>query len=150
MVDTKYSWTSIPINWNNKANVGYLTAAISNMIQIDFSSRTSFKFDRWPPKTTRKLFRVPRSYLCHFISIHSFKLKLSSGNTQIRVKSSIFPPVWSTKLTHDLEKTMWYISYATPSFEHYFVGLHLWIQTRVIIRKRSIWVEIVDFFTCVI
>ena len=68
----------------------------SSRIQIgNVSAHVTFKFDKWPWKTTEHLFHAPRSYVCHFITIYDFKLGLSSGNAQIGAKSSIFRPVWT-------------------------------------------------------
>ena len=49
-------------------------------------------FDRWPRKTIGNLFHVHRSYVCHFIAIHEFKLELLFGNVQIGATSSILRP----------------------------------------------------------
>ena len=55
----------------------------SNQIQIDFSAHVTLKFDRWPWQTIGNLLHAPRSYVCHFIAIHIFKLELSPRNPQI-------------------------------------------------------------------
>ena len=53
--------------------------------------------------TAGNVLHAPSSYVCHFIVMYEFKLELSSGEAQIRAKSSIFwPPL--TDLTDDLEK----------------------------------------------
>ena len=93
------------ISFSNKANLRDLIASISsviqNEIQIDLSDCLTLKFDRWPGKTIGNLFQAPKSFVCHFIAIHEFKLELSSGNTQIGAKSSIFQPLWPSNLMDD-------------------------------------------------
>ena len=45
-----------------------------------FLSSATFKFDRWPWKTTRQLFYSTSSYVHQFVAISKFKLELWSGN----------------------------------------------------------------------
>ena len=70
----------------------------------DFLSRMTLKFYGWPWKTIGRLFYTTLSFVQHFKAIGIFKLELSSGNAQFRSKWAIFCPVWSWKLTNDLEK----------------------------------------------
>ena len=59
------------------------------------------EFDGWPRKQLGT-HSVHRSYVRHFIVIHEFTLELSSGNIQIRTKSSTFRFASSWNLEDDL------------------------------------------------
>ena len=67
------------------------------------------------------LFHAPRSYVCHFVVIHKFKLELSFGNAKIGAKSLFFDPcdlqIWwmTSKKKH--------LFYATSSFVHHFEAI---------------------------
>ena len=71
---------------------------------IDFFSRVTLKFDRWPWKTIGHLFYATSSFVHHFEAIRDFKLELQSGNAQFGSNSTIFRAVWPWNLTDDLEK----------------------------------------------
>ena len=112
-----------------KANLRDLIAAtgfvISNEIQIDFSAHVILKFDRWARETIGNLFHAPKSYVCHFIAIHVFKLELSSRNAQIGSQIIYFTaPV---TLIHVIDgwprKTIGHLFYATSNFVPHFVGI---------------------------
>ena len=89
----------------------------------NFLSRMTLKFDGWPWKTTGHLFHATLSFVPHFKAIGEFNLELQSGDAQFGSKSVIFYPVLPWNLTDDL-------------------------QTKVTVRKRSIWVKISDFLSC--
>ena len=57
-----------------------------------FLSRVTFKFSRWPWKTTEHLFYVASSFVHNFIAISGLKLELQSGNTQFGSKWMFFVP----------------------------------------------------------
>ena len=91
------------------------------------------------------LFYTTLSFVHHFKAIAEFKLELQSGNAQFGSKSAIFfCPLWPWNLMDDLENNraplLYYIKLCA-SFQS-----HRWIQTGVIVRKRSIQVKIVDVF----
>ena len=95
----------------------------------DFFSRVTLQFDGWPWKTIGHLFYTAWSFVHNFVAIDEFKLKLQSGNTQFRSKSTIFWAAWPCNLTHDLEQGK------SEGFES---------CDRPIFRKRPIWVKIGD------
>ena len=59
-------------------------------INADFSVHVTLKFDGWPWKTIGHLFYTMSSFVHHFKSIGEFKLKLQSGNAQLRWKLGDF------------------------------------------------------------
>ena len=89
-------------------------------------------------------FPCARSCVCHFIAMQDFK---SSRNAVIGAKSSILQPLWPWNLAVDLEN-----QYA-PLLCHLKLCVpfrcHLWLYSRVTVRKRSFGVKIVDFSSCV-
>ena len=110
----------------------------------DFLFRVTSKFHRWPWKTIGHLFYTTSSFVRHFKTISEFKLELRSGNVQFGSKSGIFCPCdhenrWIT-LKNNRPPLLCYIKLCA-SFQS-----HHWIQTRVTVRKRPIWVKIDDFF----
>ena len=113
----------------------------------DFWSCVASKFDEFPKKKTMGyLFYITSSFVHHFKAIGEFKLELQSGNLHLGSKlAGFFCPVWPWNLTHDLEK-----QYGTSSIRYFnlFASFHshLWIQTGVTVRKRSIGVKFGDFF----
>ena len=103
----------------------------------------TLKFDGWPWKTIGYLSFAVSSFVQHFIAIGEFKLELQSGNAQFGSNSTIFRPVWPWNLMYDLENNRapllcYFKLYA--SFHS-----HRWIQAGVTVRKRPIWVKIIDF-----
>ena len=104
----------------------------SNLAQIiDFSAHKTLKFDGSPRKTIRHLFFATSSFVHHFVAICEFKQELHSGNTQCRLKSSIFRPM--LKFHRWLCNTMGQLFYATSSFVHHFIAiceLRLELQSR--------------------
>ena len=70
----------------------------------DYLSRATWKFDRWPWKTTLHISYATYSFMHNFVAICEFKLKLESGNAQFGSKSAIFCPAWPLNLKNDLEK----------------------------------------------
>ena len=113
----------------------------------NFLSCVTWKFDGGPWKTIGHLFYVVSSFVYHFKSIGEFKLKLQSGNAQFGSKSAIFCPVWPWIWWMTLENNRAHLLYYTKlcaSFQ-----IHRWIQIGVTVRKRSIWVKIGNFLSCV-
>ena len=102
------------------------------------------KFDEWPHKTIGHLFNSTSSFVHHFKSIGEIKLELQSGNAQFGSKLVIFVPcdleIWWITLRNNRALLLYYAK-LWASFQS-----HWWIQTWVIIRKRSIRVKISDFF----
>ena len=105
-----------------------------------FMSHVTLKFDKWPWKTIGHLFYAISSFVHHFAAISQFKLELQSKNAQFGSKSATFDPVWPWNLTDDLENNM------TPLLCYFklFVSFHnhRFVQTRVTVRKRPIWVKV--------
>ena len=87
----------------------------------DILSHVTLKLDGWHWKRIGHIFYAASSFVHHFMAIGSFKLKLQSRNNRT-------PLLCCFKL---------YASFQS----------HLWIQTKVKIRKRSIWVKIGDFLS---
>ena len=110
----------------------------------DFFSHVTLQFDAWPWKTIGHLFYATSSFVHHFVAIGDLKLELQSGNAQFGSNSTIFRAVWPWNLMDDLEKNN------RAPLQCYFklcasFCSHWWIQTRVTVRKRPIWVKFDDF-----
>ena len=82
----------------------------------------------------------------HFKAMGELKLELQSVNSQFGSKSAIFCPAWPWNLTDDLENNraplLCCFNFCASCHGHQR------IQTRVTVRKRSIWVKIDAFFPC--
>ena len=98
-------------------------------VKIDnFFSCVTFKFDRWPSKTTGHLFYATSSFVHHFfVAISGFKLEIQSGNTHFGSKSMFFEPcdleIWRMTLKNNRAPLLSNIKLCA-SF-HY----HMWTQT---------------------
>ena len=112
---------------------------------VDFLSHVTLKFDRLPLKTIGHLFYVASSVVHHFIDIGEFKLKLQSGNAQFGSKSAMYCFMWPWNLTDDLENNRAHFLCFFKLYASFHS--HQWIQTKVAVRKRSIGVEIGDFWS---
>ena len=88
-----------------------------------FLSRVTLKFDWWCWKTIGNVFYVASSFVHHFIAISELKIKLQSGNAQVRTKSAIFFYRVTLKLDGWPSKTIGQLYYATSSFVHHFVAI---------------------------
>ena len=88
-----------------------------------FLSRVNSKVDVWPWETIGHLFYVAKRFMCHFIVISEFKLKLQSGNTQFGSKSVIFLSRVTLKFDGWHWKTIGHLFYATSSFVHHFIAI---------------------------
>ena len=95
--------------------------------------------------------RAPLLYyvkVCASFQSHGWiQLELQSGNAQFGWKSVFFVPcdleIWWMTLNKD--RAILLCSFKLcASFHRYW-----WIQTRVTVRKCTIWVKIYDFFSCV-
>ena len=107
-----------------------------------YMSRVTFKFDEWPWKTKGHLFYAISSFVHHFVAIGQFKLELQSW-TQIWVKTrDLFCPVWPWNLTDDLENNR---APFLCCFK-FCASFHSdqWIQTRVTVIERPIWVKMAN------
>ena len=113
-------------------------------IQVKISDLVTLKFDGWAWKTIGHLFYATLSFMHNFIAIGEFKLKLQSGNAQFGSKSVIYCPVWPWNLTDDLENNRAPLQCCFKLYASFYS--HQWIQTKVIVRKRSIRVKIGNFF----
>ena len=108
----------------------------------------TLKFDRRHRKTIGNLFYAASNFVHHFIVISEFKLELQSGNARFGSKSMIF------FVSHVLEIEQMTLKNNRAPLLCYFIlcalfQSHWWIQSRVTVRKRPIWVKIDDFFNFV-
>ena len=133
----------------NKANLRDLIAATGLVILLKFDPNHRFfspcDLEIWC--MTSKNNRAPLLYyiiVYHFKSIGEFKLKLHSGNAQFGSKSVIFCPLWPWNLMENNRAPPLYYIKLCALFQ-----IHRWIQVGVTVRKRSIWVKIGNFFSCV-
>ena len=69
------------------------------------------------------------------------------NHTQIRVKSSIFQPMWSWNLMDDPEKQRAPLLYSIKLCASFYS--HQWIQIEATVHKCSVRVKIGDFLFCV-
>ena len=109
----------------------------------------TWKFDGRPWKTIGHIFSATSSFVLHFIAIYQF---IQNGVTvrkrQIWVKiDDFFVPcdleIWRMTLKYNRAPLLCYFK-LSASFHS-----HLWIQNGVTVWKRSIWVKIGDFLSCV-
>ena len=107
-------------------------------VKIDsFLSRVTLKFYTWPWKTIGHLFFATSSCVHHLVAIGEFKLELQPGNAQFGSKLTIFFSCVTLKFDRWPWKTIGHLFFRSniklcASFHH-----HMWIQTRVTVRKRS-------------
>ena len=105
----------------------------------------TLKFDGWPWKTIGHLSNATSSFVHHFVAIGDSKLELQSGNAQFGSNRQFLEPcdlaIWRMTLKTNRAPLLCYFKlYA--SFHS-----HRWIQAGVTVRKRPIWVKIIDFFS---
>ena len=123
----------------------YCPATLNSGQNRQFLSRATLKLDGWPWKTIRHLFYATLSFVHHFKAISELILELQSRNAQFGSKSAIFVPydleIWRMTLKNNRAPLLCCFKlYA--SFHS-----HLWIQTKVTVRKRSIRAKIGDFLS---
>ena len=110
-----------------------------NLAHIDFSARMTLKFEGWPQKTIGNLFRGPRNYMCHLITICEFKLKMCMHLNKTNPRNfiaatglkilfkSIFRPLWSCNWTDTITITdaitIGRLFYVTSSFVRHSVAI---------------------------
>ena len=101
----------------------------------NFLSRVTLKFDGWPWKTIGHLFYTRSSFVHRFKAMGEFKLELQSGKNQ-----QFFVPcdleIWRMTLKNNRAPLLYGFKLCA-SFQS-----HQWIQIRVTVRKRPIWVKI--------
>ena len=114
--------TSFHNHWCIQTNVTVLKHSIRVKI-CDLLSCLTLKFDGSPRKTIGYLFYVDSSFMYHFIAIGEFKLKLQSGNGQLRPKSVIFLSPVTLKFDAWPWKTTGHLSYVVSSFVHHFITI---------------------------
>ena len=89
-------------------------------------------------KTIGHLFYATSSFVQHFVPIGEFKLELQSGNAQSGSNLSIFAlcdlEIWRMTFKNNRAPLLRNIKLYV-SFHH-----HMWIQTRVTVRKQLSWV----------
>ena len=110
----------------------------------DFLSRVTLKFDGWPWKTIEHLFYATSSFVQHFVAIGEFKLELQSGNAQSGSNSTFFLEpcdleIWRITFKNNRAPLLCYFKLCAAFHSHW------WIETRVTVRKRPIWVKFGDF-----
>ena len=111
----------------------------------DILSRVTLKFDGRPWRTLGHLCYTTLSFVHHFKAMGEFNLELQSRNGQFGSKSATFCPVWPWNWWMTLKNNrapLLCCFKLCASFHS-----HWWIQTRVTVRKRSIWVKIGDFLS---
>ena len=107
----------------------------------DFLPRLTLKIDSWPWKTIGHLFDATSSIAHNLTTIGLFQLELQSGNAQFGSKCAIFGPVWQMTLRNSRAPLQCYFKHCAPFHNHRFT------PTRVIVRKRPIWVKIGNFWS---
>ena len=91
---------------------------------------------RWPSKTTGHLFYASSSFVQYFIAIGEFKLELKSETPNLGQICRFLAPcdLWQMTFKNNRAPLLSNIKLYV-SFHH-----HMWIQTRVTVRKRLSWV----------
>ena len=109
----------------------------------------SWQFDGRPKKTIGHLLHTMSSFVHHFKAIGEFKLELIVRKRSIWVKISDFLSPVTLKFYRWPWKTRGHIFYTstTSSLVHYFIAICEFKME--LVRKRSIWVKIGDFLSCV-
>ena len=106
----------------------------------DILSRVTLKFYGWPWETIGHLFYTTLSFVHHFKAMGEFKPDYSSGqNQQFFVLRDL--QIWRMTLKNNRAPLLSCFKFCA-SFHS-----HQWIQTRVTVRKRPIWVKINVFCT---
>ena len=101
----------------------------------DILSRVTLKFDAWPWETIGHLFYTTLSFVHHFKAMGEFKPDYSSGqNQQYFVLCDL--QIWRMTLKNNRASLLSCFKFCA-SFHS-----HQWIQTRVTVWKRPIWVKI--------
>ena len=138
-----------PAFFKNNANLRDLIAATGLVILLKLDSKHRFfshvtlKFDWWPRKIIGHLFYITPSFVHNLKPLGEFELQLLSGNAQFGSKQRCFAPCdleihWIT-LTNHRDPLLCYIKLCA-AFQS-----HQWIQTKVTVRKRSIWATMGDY-----
>ena len=106
----------------------------------------TLKFHGWSRQIIGHLFFTTSSFVHHVKPVGEFKLELLSGNAQFGSKSAIL-----SRVTLQFDAGMTLKNNRTPllccfklcaSFDS-----HRWNQTKVTVRKRSIWVKISELLS---
>ena len=109
----------------------------------NFLSRVALKFDGWPWKTIGHLFCTTPSSVHHFKAMGVLKLELSPETLNLDQNRQFFVlchlEIWRMTLKNNRAPLL-SCSKLCASFHS-----HQWIQTRVTVRKRPIWVKIYVF-----
>ena len=104
-----------------------------------FLSRGTLKFDRWSWKTIGHLFYATLTFVHHFKDIGEFKTLNSGQNRRFFVQSDL--EIWWITLKN---KRQPFLCCFKPCASFHS---HLWIQTKVTVRKRSIRVKMGDLLS---
>ena len=120
-------------------------AQFESKSMVFFLSHVTLKFNRWPWKTIGQLFYTTSSIVHHFKAMGEFKLELQSGTAEFGSKSATSFPcdleIWQMTLKNNRAPLLDCFKLCA-SFHR-----HQCIQTRVVVRKRLIWVKIDDCFS---
>ena len=105
----------------------------------------TLKFDGWPWKTIGHLFNATSGFVQRFVAIGDSKLDYSPETPNLGQNRRFLEPcdlaIWRMTLKNNRVPFLCYFKlYA--SFHS-----HRWIQAGVTVRKRPIWVKIIDFFS---
>ena len=135
------SWPLVNSNWS------YSPETLNPGQNRQFVPRVTLKSDEWPWKTIGHFSYAASSFGHNSMAIGEFKLELQSGDAHFGSKSAMFCPVWPWNFTDDLKNNrapLLCCFNLCASFHS-----HRWIQTGVTVLKRTIWVKIDIFFSCV-
>ena len=111
-----------------------------------FLFRVTLKFDGWHWKTIGHLFYAMLSFVYHFKAIGAFKLELQSGNARFGSKSAIFfvpSDLEIGRMTLKNNRAPLLCCFKLSASFH----SHWWLQTRVTVWKRPVWVKIGNFLS---
>ena len=117
------------ISWRNKANLRDLIAATGVVILlkmdsiIDFSARTTLKFDGWPQKIIGHLFYTTSSFVHHFKAISELK-RVTVRKRSIQVKMGDFLSRVTFKFDGWPWKAIWHFFNIMFSFVHDFKAIN--------------------------
>ena len=108
----------------------------------NFYSRVTLKCDGWHLQTVRHLFYATSSFVHHFLAIGEFKLEFSPEKPnlgQIRFWELCDLKIWLMTWKNNRAPLLCYFKLCALFRSHW------WIQTRVTVRKRPVWVKFNDF-----
>ena len=127
---------------NGWIQTGVTVRKRSIRVQIGIFYLVTLIFDGWHWKTIGYLFCAVSSFVHHLIAINEFKLELQSGNCQFGQNRLFFVPselaIWQMTFKNNRTPLLYYFELCAS------ICSHQWIQSRVTVQKRPIWVKIDD------